>query len=135
MCPCLAPSLKLRRPTVMTPAKPLDRRSPPSDEGGWRRRVAGTTVRLASCRRPSLASVDLTAHERDGALIDLRGIPRLDGCEVGLSRLVSCPSAPAVRPQKICGRVQRIGRDVEVAGAIGQAVLRQKLRLTAFAMQ
>src|ERR1700730_8365781 len=49
-------------------------------------------------RRPSLAAVDLTAHHRDGALIDLRGIPGLDGREVGLSRLVAPPGPPAVRP-------------------------------------
>src|SRR6266480_5023304 len=44
----------------------------------------------SACRMPSLASVDLTAHQRDGALIDLGGIPGLNGREVSLSRLVSC---------------------------------------------
>src|SRR6266436_7251832 len=88
----------------------------------------------SACRRPSFASVDLTAHERDGALIDLSGIPGLDGCEVGLPRLVSCPRAPAVRLQKTRRRVQRVGRDVEIAGAVGQDVFRQKLRLADFAV-
>src|ERR1700687_3987329 len=96
--------------------------------------VERVTIYLARRRRPSLASVDLTAYQRDGALIDLRGIPGLDGCEVGLSRLVSRACAPAVRPQEVRGRVQRIGRVVEIAGAIGQNVLRQKLRLADFAV-
>jgi len=46
---------------------------------------------------PSLAAVDLTAHQRDGLLIDACGVPGLDGREVGLSRLVSCARAPAMR--------------------------------------
>src|SRR3982074_3924034 len=83
----------------------------------------------------SLAAVDLTAHLRDGLLIDARGIPGLDGGEVGLSRLVSGARAPAVRLEKIRGRVQRVGRDVEIAGAVGQDVLRHKLRLADFAVQ
>jgi hypothetical protein len=60
----------------------------------------GMTVEKVTHQRaasPSLASVDLAAHKRDGALIDLSGIPGLDGCEVGLSRLVSCSRVPAVR--------------------------------------
>jgi hypothetical protein len=63
---------------------------------------------------PLLATVDLAAHERDGALIDAGGIPRLDSREVGLSRLVSSARAPAMRLQKIRGRGQRIGRDLEI---------------------
>src|SRR6476646_2344310 len=48
-------------------------------------------------RRPSLAAVDLTAHDRDGLLIDACGIPRLDRCKIGLTRLVACARAPAMR--------------------------------------
>src|SRR3977135_4267535 len=66
-------------------------------DGGERERERERERDASRCRRPSLASVDLTTHERDGALIDLSGIPCLDGCEVGLSRLGSCPRAPAVR--------------------------------------
>src|SRR3977135_2419342 len=78
--------------------------------------------------RRTPASVDLTTHKRDGALIDLSGIPCLDGCEIGLARLVSRAGTPAVGFEEICRRVKRVGGDVEVAGAVGQYVLRQELR-------
>src|ERR1700694_3201696 len=95
--------------------------------------VRSGTQRTA-CPSPSLAAVDLAAHQRDGLLIDTRGIPFLDGREVGLTRLVSSARAPAMRPQKVRGRVQRVGSIVEIAGAVGQDVLRHKLRLADFAM-
>src|ERR1700688_1274173 len=70
MGPCLARSLKLRRPTVMTSAKPLDRRSPPSDEGGWRRRVAGTTTTDGDCYTAlPLQPLQLHALVVDGSLL------------------------------------------------------------------
>jgi hypothetical protein len=37
-------------------------------------------------------------------------------------------------PEKIGRRVQRIGGDVEIAGAVGQDILRQELRLADFAV-
>src|SRR6202790_4321225 len=126
------PSLRAKRsnPYRRVQKGGLLRRFAPRNDGGG---LATLARNASACRRPSLAAVDLTAHERDGALIDLRGIPRLDCREVGLSRLVSRARAPAVRLQKIRGRVQRIGRDLEIAGAIGQNVFRQKLCLADFA--
>ncbi len=41
---------------------------------------------------PSLAAVDLAAHQRDGLLIDPCRIPGLDGGEVGLTGLVAAPA-------------------------------------------
>src|SRR6201999_2594281 len=84
--------------------------------------LAMLTPDASASRRPSLAAVDLTAHQRDGLLIDARGIPRLDGREIGLARLVSSARAPAVRLEKTRGRVQRVGRVIEIAGAVGQDV-------------
>src|ERR1700720_1345221 len=87
--------------------------------GGYRSlRSQGRRQWLHTALRPSLAAVDLAAHQRDGLLINTRGIPFLDGCEVGLARLVSCARAPAVRLQKVRGRVQRVGSIVEIAGAV-----------------
>jgi hypothetical protein len=62
----------------------------------------------SACRRPSLAAVDLAAHQRDGLLIDACGIPLLDGRDVGLARLVSRAGAPAMRLQKVRGRAQSL---------------------------
>src|SRR5580692_8654696 len=85
--------------------------------------------------RTGLASaVDLAAHDGDGLLVDLRGVPGLDGGEVGFARLVSGAGAPAVGLQKIRRRVQRVGGDVEVAGAVGQDVLGHELGLADLAM-
>jgi hypothetical protein len=48
---------------------------------------------LASARRGrALASVNLTAHKRDGALTDRRGIPCLDGCKIGVARWYPAPA-------------------------------------------
>src|SRR5436305_2130578 len=83
---------------------------------------------------PSLATVDLTAHECDGALIDRGGIPGLDGCEVGFSRLVPSAGAPAVRLEEIRRRTKRVGSIFEIAGAVLQDGLGQKLGLADFAV-
>src|ERR1700722_14981834 len=82
----------------------------------------------------SLPAVDLAAHQRDGLLVDLRGIPGLDGREIGLARLVSGTGTPAMGFEEIRGRAERIGGDLEIAGAVGQDVLGQKLRLADLAM-
>jgi hypothetical protein len=82
---------------------------------------------LAS-RRCNSSCVNLLASNRDGPLIDRSRIPGLDGREIGLARLVSGASAPAMRLKKICRRGQRIGRNVEIsANAIVQDVLGQEL--------
>ena len=47
-------------------------------------------------------SVDLLAHDCERSLIDLGGIPRLDGREIGFARLISRACLPAMGPQKIC---------------------------------
>src|SRR5579859_3551270 len=82
----------------------------------------------------SLAAVDLEAHHRDGALIDAGRVPGLDGGEIRLAWLIACARAPAMRLEKTRGRVQRVGRDLEIAGAVGQDVLRQKLGLADLAV-
>src|SRR4029077_17720470 len=95
----------------------------------------GCSLSLASARRRSaLAAVDLAAHEGDGALIDRSGVPRLDGRKIGLAGLISRAGAPAMRPQKVRRRGERVGSDVEIAGAIGQNVLGHELGLTDLAV-
>jgi hypothetical protein len=46
-------------------------------------------------------SVDLTAHDRDGLLIDRSGIPSLDRAEIGLAGLIAGSSGPAVALKEI----------------------------------
>ena len=56
----------------------------------------------ASARRGrALASVNLSADQRDGALIDLSRVPGLDGREISLAGLVSRAGLPAVGFQEI----------------------------------
>ena len=74
------------------------------------------------------------ANKRDGALIDRSSIPLLNSSKIGFAGLVSCASAPAMGLQEIRCRVQRVGRDVEIAGAVSHDVLGQKLRLANFAV-
>src|SRR4051794_20240856 len=68
------------------------------------------------------AAVDLAPHQRDRPLIDRRGIPGLDRSEIRLARLVARAGAPAMGAQEGCRRVQRIGGDVEIAGAVRKDV-------------
>src|SRR3979490_468843 len=86
---------------------------------------------LASARRGrALASVDLPSHECYCLLIHRRGVPRFDGRKVGFSRLVASAGPPAVSPQEIRRRIERIGGNVEIAGAVGEDVFRHELRLS-----
>src|ERR1700710_3174202 len=86
---------------------------------GTRRSLITQVSKLGRCGTPSLAPVDLPAHQRDRLLVDAGGVPGLDGGEVGLARLVAAAGPPAVRLQKVRGRIQRVGRDFEIAGAVG----------------
>ena len=78
--------------------------------------------------------VDLPAHDRDGLLIDLRGVPRLDRRKVRLARLVAGTCAPTMGFQEICGRAERIGGDLEISGALGEDILGHELGLADLAM-
>src|SRR5258707_14773155 len=91
-------------------------------------------TRASARRRRALAAIDLAAHQRDGVLIDLSGVPCLDGCEIRFAGLVARAGLPAVCSKKIRRRAKRVGGDVEIAGAVSQDVLRQKLRLADFAV-
>src|SRR6476661_5475865 len=90
--------------------------------------------RKASRAEPLPAAIDLTAHDRNRLLVDLCGVPGLDGSEVGFARLIAGAGAPAVRFQEVRGRRKRAGSALEIADAIFQHRLRQKLRLTDLAM-
>jgi hypothetical protein len=72
---------------------------------------------LASARPGALASVNLAADQRDGALIDLSRVPGLDDREIGFARLVARAGLPAVGLKEIRRRAKRVGGDVEIAGA------------------
>jgi hypothetical protein len=67
----------------------------------------------ASARRGAIASVDLTAHQRDGALIHRSGIPGLDGCEIGFAGLISRASAPTVALRKFAVELSALARRAE----------------------
>ena len=62
--------------------------------------LAGTTCWLI---------VDLLADDRDGLLVDTGRVPRLDGPEIGLSRLVATAAFPAIGTQVVGRGRQRIG--------------------------
>src|SRR5436190_16909191 len=82
----------------------------------------------------SLPAVDLTAHQRDGLLVDARRVPGLDGGKVRLARLIAGAGPPAMRAQKVRRRRQRIGGVLEIAGAVSQNGLGHELGLADFAM-
>src|SRR5260221_3986429 len=50
-------------------------------------------------------AIDLPAHDRDGLLIDLCGVPGFDGGEIGFAGLIARAGAPAVGPQRIRRRI------------------------------
>jgi hypothetical protein len=50
----------------------------------------------------AISSVNLSANECYGALINRSRIPCLDGREIGFPRLVSCTGAPAMSLEEIC---------------------------------
>src|SRR5262249_42047133 len=79
-------------------------------------------------RRRSLSSVNLSTNKRNSALIDRSSVPCLNRSELGFAGLVSRARAPAVGPEEICRRGQRVGRSVETsAGAVVQDALGQEL--------
>src|SRR6516162_8867543 len=90
----------------------------------------------SACEKRSArtSAVDLLAHDGDGLLVDLRGVPGFDGGEIRLAGLVARAGPPAMGLQEIGRRVQRVGGDVEIAGAVFQHGLRQKLGLAELAM-
>src|ERR1700733_14823959 len=88
-----------------TPARSMD-------SGLDAARRPGMTIELVRRKSPLPSAIDLAAHDRDGLLIDLGGIPGLDGGEIGFAGLVAGAGAPAVDLQKICRRAQRVGGDV-----------------------
>ena len=58
MGPGLPPSLKLRRPSELVARRSLlTRRSPPSDEGGWRRRAPGRHAGRGRSKRSRLLTI------------------------------------------------------------------------------
>ena len=72
-----------------------------------------------SASQRCLSSVNLLANKRDGPLIDRSSIPCLDSSEIGFAGLVSRARLPAMGPEEICRRGQRVGRGVEIsAGAV-----------------
>src|SRR5580704_16520809 len=83
---------------------------------------------------PSLPTVDLAAHQRDRLLVNLGRVPFLDRREIRLARLITGAGAPAMGFEEIRGRGQGAGGAFEIADAVFQHRLRQKLRLTDFAM-
>ena len=73
-------------------------------------------MRSASARRRRPTTpVDLPAHQRDGLLVDACRIPRLDGGEIRLARLVTGSRTPAIGFQEVRRRAQRVGGNLEVA--------------------
>src|SRR6266540_7354244 len=92
-------------------------------------RKRGTSDAAPSApRRRALWSVNLLANKRDGPLINRSSIPCLDSCEIGFPRLVSRAPSPAMAPEEIRRRGQRVGSGVEIsAGAVVQDALGQEL--------
>src|SRR5690606_23812434 len=85
--------------------------------------------------------VDGLAHDGDGALVDLRGIPALDRAVVRFARLIACTAPPAVADEEVRGRMQRVRLVAQVemgaartADAILQDVCRHELGLADFTM-
>jgi hypothetical protein len=53
-------------------------------------------------RLQQLAAIDLLADDGYGALIDAGRVPALDGCEIGLARLIALSGSPAMALQEFC---------------------------------
>src|ERR1700740_211839 len=81
-----------------------------------------------------LAAVDLAAHHCDGALVDRSCVPGLDGCEIRFSGLIPRTCPPTMGFEEVRGRTQRVGGDIEIAGAVGEDVLGHELRLADLAV-
>src|SRR5215213_9164787 len=94
------------------------------------------SIRLALAPRgPTLSSINLLADQRDGPLIDRSSIPCLDCSEVGFAGLMACARVPAMGPEEIRRRGQRVGRVVEIsARAVVQDAFGQKLGLADLTM-
>src|SRR5215203_7210929 len=73
-------------------------------------------------RGPTLSSINLLADQCDGPLIDWSSIPGLDRAEVGFARLIACARAPAMGPEEIRRRGQRVARFVEISAQVIQTV-------------
>src|ERR1700741_3221337 len=91
-----------------------------------------TVERMA--RAALLPTLDLPAHQRNRLLVDARGIPGLDGRKIRFARLIAGAGLPAMRAQEVRGRVQRVRRVLEIAGAVRQNRLGHELRLADLAM-
>jgi hypothetical protein len=59
-------------------------------------------------RLPEVPSPPLLANERDDPLIDRSSIPCLDSSEIGFAGLVPRARLPAIGPEEICRRGQRV---------------------------
>src|SRR6185437_14394979 len=98
----------------------------PGARNGRRRRTGSVGIEIGAALTSHASAfcsaappaVNLAAHQRKRVLIDGRGIPRLDRCEVRLARLVTGAGSPAMGPQEVRGRTERAGGVVEVAGAV-----------------
>src|SRR5437764_12093984 len=84
--------------------------------------------------RPRLPSINLPPHLGDRLLVHRRGVPGLDRGVIRLARLIARAGLPAVAFEESRRRSERIRGHVEIAGAVRQNVLRQKLRLADFAV-
>ncbi len=110
--------------------------NPPHARSGAqvRCRARGGRIREPVSANLLLTSIDLPAHQRNGLLIDLGGIPFLDRREI---RLHPADSRRRRASRALSGnsrsRTTHPGA-LEIADAIGQDVLRQKLRLADLAM-
>src|SRR5690606_23431264 len=97
--------------------------------------------RVPTFRNHALVAVDGLAHDGDGALVDLCGIPALDRAIVRFARLIACAALPAVADEEVRGRMERVRLVAQVemgaartADTVFQDVCRHELGLADFAM-